>query len=62
MLGKDRVRDYILANGLPDRYQNGYKLSGKSLEEFIKLNYLNLNSYIMTQQYLDQQEQKAFKK
>ena len=55
---RNKVKEYILNNGLPKQYQNIYKMSGLSLDRFIQLNYTSLSSYIMTRKYIEQQEQK----
>lgn len=55
---RNKVNDYILNNGLPKQYQHAYKMSGLSLDKFIQLNYTSLLGFIMTEKYIDQQEQK----
>ena len=58
---RNKVKEYIINNGLPKQYQHAYKMSGWSLDKFIQLNYTSLLGFIMTEKYIDQQEQKKIK-
>lgn len=58
MYTKKEVEQYIIKNGLPPLQQQVFEHSGLSLQDYINYNYTHILSAIMTEQYINQQEQK----
>ena len=58
MYTKKEVEQYIIKNGLPQLQQQVFEHSGLSLQDYINYNYTHILSAIMTEQYINQQEQK----
>lgn len=58
MYTKKEVEQYIIKNGLPQLQQQVFEHSGLSLQDYINYNYTHILSAIMTEQYINKQEQK----